>query len=739
MFTMKYATSIIRILSAGLLLLAGTAQATLVTRAGAHITEGGYASALNRNRASIGDANGNRKTVTDPDGLVTTYDYDALNRVGTVTNAQGVTEYAYDRSSLKTGVNYPNGTRAEWTYDAAGRVETIENRQSGAVVSSYEYDYDRNGNRTRQVEVNGAGEEITTYDFDNLDRLKQVTYPDKTTAYTYDAAYNRKTETTTAGGETAEDKTYSYNKRNQVEAITDSVSGEQIEYAYDNNGNRTQKTVTPAAAGTQITTDFVYDVRDQLRSITQGGSSIGQFLYDYQGLRIRKQVPGETVRYVYDDQSVLVQTDELGNTLAKYDYGPDRLLSLDHTTEGAQFYLFDALGSVVNLTRSDGAIQKRNQYDAWGNYRAQVGSSENVFGFTGHEMDQESGLIYMKARFYDPELGLFLSHDAFEGSVDTPPSLHKYLYAFGNPTVFIDLSGLAAVPVLTGDIFPETDAFGSIRVVDTGNQVLDEVLAAGASIANLPAAAGNLGIATLSLPSIAISKATGKPVEQVDREIVATLASTGPAAPLLLTGNTVVGGSSARFGLSNLRQAAKLGRRTPGATQTVSSAHRIERVDDLPPPFVDASAVKKGEQTLVESSSKPGVSVNANGSPVPQPKISTKSDTEEVVLSKFLEGKKRTEARRHAQEAVDEGCCTTGTIDRAGKEARRRQKLKGVKSEEGLDRDEFPPAVIKADNPDAFSVKLIDFSSNRSSGKALGDEIKLLPDGTRVKLVVPEE
>jgi len=55
--------------------------------------------------------------------------------------------------------------------------------------------------------------------------------------------------------------------------------------------------------------------------------------------------------------------------------------------------------------------------------------------------DRETGLYYAKARYYDPELGLFLTQDPFEGVLDTPPSLHRYLYAFGNPTRFVDPTG----------------------------------------------------------------------------------------------------------------------------------------------------------------------------------------------------------------------------------------------------------------------------------------------------------
>ena len=80
-------------------------------------------------------------------------------------------------------------------------------------------------------------------------------------------------------------------------------------------------------------------------------------------------------------------------------------------------------------------------WDAFGNPRGDSGESWNSFGFTGHEHDNATGLIYAKARFYDPEVGRFTSVDPFEGTVDEPPSLHRYLYAYANPTVYVDPSG----------------------------------------------------------------------------------------------------------------------------------------------------------------------------------------------------------------------------------------------------------------------------------------------------------
>lgn len=386
------------------------------------------------------DANGNRTSVRDPDGLSTRYGYDALNRVKSVVSSAGSTAYAYDRSSRKTRVSYPNGSRADSRYDGLGRLEQLSNSQNGAQVSLFGYRYDGNGNRLQQTESNGQAEELTTYAYDDLDRLTEVAYPEQTVSYGYDAAYNRTSERSEEQGALSSDKTLVYDNRNRLEAITDHLDpAASVGYSYDGNGNQIGKDTATASTG------FVYDARDKLASIeqTQAGvtTSLGQFRYDHQGLRIEKTTDSGTVGYVYDDQSVLTQFDENGETLAKYDYGAEQLLSLAHRDQGRQFYLFDALGSVSNLTRSDGSIQARYQYDAWGKLRKQSGDSWNSFAFTGHERDKESGLYYFKARFYDPDTGRFLSQDSYLGETDTPPSLHRYLYAYGNPGVYWDADG----------------------------------------------------------------------------------------------------------------------------------------------------------------------------------------------------------------------------------------------------------------------------------------------------------
>ncbi|MDA8021083.1 MAG: toxin glutamine deamidase domain-containing protein [Thermoanaerobaculia bacterium] len=383
------------------------------------------------------DANGNRRSVTDPDGQTTSYTFDDLNRTISVTAPGGATQYEWFKDSRLRKISYPNSTSSHHTYDAAGRTETIENRQGVvALVSSYEYSYDRNGNRTEQIETNGGAAETTTYEYDEADRLLSVDYPDRSVSYTYDAVGNRATETIVSSGTTDGDRSYSYDERNRLLAITDQIDPSfDTSYGYDANGNQVSKT----RDGT--TTTFLYDVLDRLAEIQRDSASLETYLYDYQGMRVRKSGPSGTVRYVYDDTSVLMETDASGATVAKYEYGPDRLLSLAHATEGRRYYLFDGLRSVVGLMRPDGALQARYKYDAWGNLREEVGDSANRFGFTGYERDEETGLYYAKARFYDPETGRFLSEDPFSGFPQTPPSLHRYLYGYQNPTVYWDPDG----------------------------------------------------------------------------------------------------------------------------------------------------------------------------------------------------------------------------------------------------------------------------------------------------------
>jgi RHS repeat-associated protein len=209
--------------------------------------------------------------------------------------------------------------------------------------------------------------------------------------------------------------------------------------AIDANGNTTQKTKN------DVTTIFLYDIRDQLGEVQQGTSILGRYGYDYQGRRILKIGDDGRRQYTYDQLSVTTEADPASATVSKYDYGMDQLVRLDNRNEGRSFFHLDILRSTVSLTENGGSTRQSIFYDAWGNERDRVGASANKFTYTGHEKDGETGLIYAKARFYDPDTGRFLSQDTYVGTVDDPPSLHRYFYALENPTRLIDLDGRQAI------------------------------------------------------------------------------------------------------------------------------------------------------------------------------------------------------------------------------------------------------------------------------------------------------
>ena len=154
------------------------------------------------------DNNGNRTQVTSPGGT-TNYAFDSRNRLVSATSGAKTTTYSYLQNNWLKSVNYANGTTASYTHDDAGRVTSIINNLADrSVLSSFNYTYDTNGNRTQQIETqNGFSDSqtlTTTYDYDTLDRLISYTENgpgyNKSHAFTYYPSYDRRTETVTDNG-----------------------------------------------------------------------------------------------------------------------------------------------------------------------------------------------------------------------------------------------------------------------------------------------------------------------------------------------------------------------------------------------------------------------------------------------------------------------------------------------------------------------------------------------------------
>jgi RHS repeat-associated protein len=408
------------------------------------------------------DDNGNR-TLVQLGARSTVYRYDERNRLRRAEidgSASEAVIYRYFPDGRVGNVSYPNGASTTYAYEGTGRVDSIISASGATTLASHSYDYDKNGNRTSQTEnlplSGGNSIETTSYDYDTADQLTSFTIagasPTRTTTYQHEG-WNRRTETLTVGGSVTERKRYHYNARQELDWVryynpasvpTDaSAHTREVAYAYDTRGNTTARTDSATPSENLA---FAYDALNQLARTTRAGGIVeGVYDYDSSGLRVRHEDSDRgDVEYFLDDRAVLEERVLGSNTLlAHYRYA-DRLLRLDTPSggnEARQYYHHDALGSTVALSNAVGAVQKSYRLDAFGQVRAELGSSVNRRVFTGHEQDENTGLVYAGARYYDPATGRFITQDSYLGEAGTPPSLHRYLYAYGSPTVWTDPTG----------------------------------------------------------------------------------------------------------------------------------------------------------------------------------------------------------------------------------------------------------------------------------------------------------
>ena len=380
------------------------------------------------------DAAGNVTSRTYPGSTAISYGYDEDNRLATVTNAGATTTYGYDPAGDLTQTTLPatNGYVETRTYDNAGRLTEVKNAKGAFVLSDFAYTLDPVGNPTR-VDQGGAVSSTTTYGYDASDRLTSVCYQascaggsDPFIRWTYDGVGNRLTETRPSGA-----TTYSYDANDRM------LSAGSTSYSYDANGNE-------IAASSR---NFNYDLANRLMSTTNG-SSTTTYSYDGDGNRLQASIGSQAAdktNYLWDTNGSLAQlaTEQDGNGvfLRRYIYGVRRI---SMTSQGSNwYYVYDRLGSVVNVTSSAGATDWTYEYEPFGALRAQTQGDPqaptNSMKFAGEYLD-ESALYYLRAREEDPVTGRFLRPDpASEGQGQ--PLVGTYIYANDRPTVLTDPSG----------------------------------------------------------------------------------------------------------------------------------------------------------------------------------------------------------------------------------------------------------------------------------------------------------
>ncbi|NMC13259.1 MAG: RHS repeat-associated core domain-containing protein [Chloroflexi bacterium] len=183
---------------------------------------------------------------------------------------------------------------------------------------------------------------------------------------------------------------------------------------------------------------YTYDLANRLTAFDDG-ENVYYYAYNGLGDRLQQTVNYTTTTYAVDIAGGLTQV--LSDGTNTYLYGVDRI-SQQHGSL-TEYYLADALGSVRQLTNFTGEVVLARAYDPYGNLvenNAYDGVT-TVYGYAGEYTDT-SGMVYLRARYYSPVQGRFVSRDVWEGDYNNPLSLNKWGYVEGNPINYTDPSGL---------------------------------------------------------------------------------------------------------------------------------------------------------------------------------------------------------------------------------------------------------------------------------------------------------
>jgi len=377
------------------------------------------------------DAAGNRLSLTTPAGT-TTYGYDALNRLATVTDpSHGTTTYGYDPVGNRTGLTLPNGVTTDYTYNALDRLTGIVQHKAGqSPLASYAYTLDANGNRVGAVEGDGSS---IGWGYDQAGRVTSETRYGGNGAvtsrlsYSYDNVGNRLSMA--ANGQTTD---YSYNASDQL------VNAGSKRYSYDRRGNL----VGVADGGSAAS--YGYDAANHLTGATTPNGTTTSYGYDAAGRRVNATTSGTTTGYLWDEASaygdVALETAGSGTPQASYTLGNSELLSQKRGAS-TSYYLRDGQNSTRALTDGSGSVTDRYSYDAFGTLQDRQGSTANPYLYTGQQYDTTTGLYNLRARYYNPADGRFLSRDTAGFDQSSPTNLNRYLYAASDPINGMDPSG----------------------------------------------------------------------------------------------------------------------------------------------------------------------------------------------------------------------------------------------------------------------------------------------------------
>ena len=355
----------------------------------------------------------------------------------------------------------------DWTYKsgANGSATSLLSTYANGSDAKYNYDYDANGNITRIWRGNTSftnASEKYSYVYDSANQLvrENLYYgsgnsSNATITYEYDIwgnLLNKKIYAYTVGtlGTARETVPYAYTNSAWKDQLT-SYDGESI--TYDASGNPTNylgatlvwegqrlKSYTPKAASSGRSNSYVYS-------------------YDENGIRTRKTI-GSTVTDYYYNGTLLMGTVKTithsdGSTTTsklRFSYDANGKVVAVNYNGNYYYYLRNAQSDIVKLIDKTGATVVEYRYDSWGKLLSTSGSlastlgKNNPFRYRGYVYDEETGFYYLQSRYYNPEVGRFISSDVLLSIGQGVLGHNAYAYCLNNPVNREDSNGNWSMP-----------------------------------------------------------------------------------------------------------------------------------------------------------------------------------------------------------------------------------------------------------------------------------------------------